>query len=231
MYYDSSSDLDDNLMQKAFNIDEQLQIPEGYQLDPIDQQCMQFLRSKRTEENKTSKSKIKHKKEKVIPLKNCMDNEFYRIEIEENWRKEVLNEFCFVRSQVEELKNKSKDIKKLSFEQLVEKFNLDNIMTAPDIRDLAFINNNSAISLIEYLHEKINELSLYSSSLYIYYFLSFLDVPLVDDSCSILYMLNKQLVELLRNKTISETDQISCKILYVIITDFFNQRIIVHNIR
>ena len=223
--YESSSE---DEMTKAFDIDDNTIIPEGYQLDPLDKQCTDFILKTRKEKD-FSKNQLK--KEKEVPLKlNYNNNDFLQINIDNNWRNNVIDEFLTLKNQVESYKRDCKGTNKLTFDHLLDKFSLSSIKTAPDIRDIILLNNSTSIHLIEYLYDNLNN-NIYANSLYIYFFLSFLDVPLVDDYCSVLYMLNKKLYFTMKMDVYDEKEKISMKIIHIIINDFFKQKLVIHNIK
>lgn len=115
------------------------------------------------------------------------------------------------------------------------------------------LNNKNLIKLIKHFEKNLilinNEnVNMYNALIWVYMLLSFLQLPLVDDDNSVLYLLNKNIKNFISKKFEEEktfesnvnssidnasiypdylkNDLISAKIIYVILSEFFNQKVL-----
>ena len=63
----------------------------------------------------------------------------------------MIDEFLTLRNQLESYKRDYNAANKLTFDHLLDKFSLNSIKAAPDIRDIMLLNISTSINLIEYL--------------------------------------------------------------------------------
>jgi len=114
------------------------------------------------------------------------------------------------------------------------------------------LNNKNIIKLIKHFSKQFTEKkNIYNILMWAYMLLSFLQLPLIDDDNSILYALNKNIKSFIKTCVEEETktqnlddydkdnmitsdycilqkknDLITAKIIYIIISEFFNQKIL-----
>lgn len=249
---------EEELLQKAFDVDEKISIPDDYQIDiTLDQQSTLFIKNVQKERNKIENKNKKMNKEIQYEFNINVNNQnsfieiYEKLNIKQEFITEVKNEFYFFKNYFEtnekySKNNKSKELN-LNVNEIVNKYRLqkENIKTIPFPNDsiLFFLScnltNRICIKLIN-LFEKLYFLNenKYNVLLWIYYMLLFIDTPLIDEDNSTLYSLNKNILKNLTdsqktvNSNIDNSNEniiISEKIIYIIISEIFGQKIITLN--
>lgn len=236
MDYDESSAIssseDSALLQRVFNINEEMDLPEDYQLDEINEVCMKFLKNSKNERKliDSSRNLIKD-----IEFSSNIDNtkvfhdNYILFEIKEYWIENVKNEYFSTKNKINFLSNSVK----LNFNDFVQKYRLQKekirglILPTEDI--INEINSILAVKLINHFHNLLkNGERIGIILLWIYSLLMLLDPPLVDDDSASLYSLNKTIVKELKKNIdkYSNEEIISMKIIFVILSEIFKQKII-----
>jgi hypothetical protein len=223
----------DELLQVAFDVEDKINLPDNYVLDEFHEESMVFLKNLK-DEAKVFSSKIKNTKEIEFNT-NINNNQTYlniyeKLGISNSWINQIKNEYQNLAKYLYTLRADNK--MKLSIDDIVAKYKLykENINHLPlpsqeEIEQLSKnITNKLCITLIKILTAIYQNISSdsndYNLCLWIYYILLMIQLPLIDEDNSVLYKLNK----LIYNKN---PETIHSKILFVILSNIFNQRIII----
>jgi hypothetical protein len=240
-----SKDSDEEMLQVAFDINEGLNLPDDYQIDDINKKSVEFLKFVKTQRKNLE---IKNENFKQIELEfslNVNNHLLYqdiydKLKIDKIWVDIIKDEFNKLRNQLVKYK---KDKNTSYFKNVGEivkehKLYLENLkyFSIPNeaiLQDLCpKLSNKLCIKLINHFHKILSQTSQNTEVIlvWIFYLLGTLEMPLVDEDNSILYSVNKNLV-----KSLSEnkeeipnimTESIGKKMIFVIISEIFGQKII-----
>jgi hypothetical protein len=222
----------DELLQVAFDIDEKVDIPDDYVLDDLHDESIQFLKNTKSQ-GIACLSRVRNTKEVEYSL-NVNNNKSYidiydRLGITEQWKILIKNEFESLGSYIQGIKVQNKV--KLSVDEITSKYRLHRenikaiqIPSQEDIEKLSMnMSNRLCITLIKILMGIYQAISAseddYKLCMWIYYVLLMIQLPLVDEDNSIIYKLNK----LIYSKGMGS---INSKLLFVIISEIFRQKIV-----
>jgi hypothetical protein len=222
----------EDLLPVAFDIEEKIDLPEGYILDQEYIESINFLKSTKIEEKKFI-SRVRNTREVEYNL-NVNNNQSYldiykNLGINNGWVNQIKQEYNsltnYINSHRAELKVK------MSVDQITSKFKIfkenPGIMLIPSEEDVVElsknINNKLCISLIKVLTNIYpavkNSDQEYRICLWIYYVLHMILLPLIDEDNSVLY----KLVKVIYSKPIETT---FAKIIFVLLSEIFSQKIV-----
>jgi hypothetical protein len=222
----------DELLQVAFDVDDKIDIPKDYVLDELHEESMLFLKNSKTQ-SITCLSKIRDTREVEYSL-NVNNNQSYidiytGLGISDNWIKQIKTEFNSLNTYLNNRKSGNKI--KLNIDDITARFRLykENIKAIQipiqeDIEQFSKnITNRLCITLLKILigiYQTIQgSIDDYNICLWIYYVLVMLQLPLIDDDNSILFKLNKLIYT-------KGPETINAKLLFVILSEIFNQKIL-----
>ncbi len=250
--YNSYNEIEEDILERAFDVDEEMPLPEDYILDEINDKAVEYLRrvgkERDTIEQKHSVSKTLIDFEYSLNVNNTNQFEslYEKLGIKKEWIQQVKDEFETLQLQIKESNSHQKnDI--MNFDQVLNKYKLhrDQLPFAiPNdfvVSELApIITNRLCIKIISHFNRMFLEFhtsgkeKIKSIFLWIYLTLAMLKTPLVDDDSSLLYELNKNIL----NKglkhdgvicTQESEENISFKIVFIIISEIFGQKVITNN--
>lgn len=236
------NDIEDELVQRAFDVDEDLPLPQDYILDEINDRSVEFLKKVEKERNLLH---IKHSYvNKTIELEfslNVNNNISFQknyeiLNISNDWIKVVKEEFRFLVDLISTEYPKRE--KKYSAKEIISKYKLNNIHEISIPSDIIkselsqYLNNKINISLLKHFEKLLHHCTsefYYNLMLWIYYLTTCLQTPLVDDDNSILYTLNKNILKKLKSETNEDPNFtngiVSLKIIHIIISEEFGQKV------
>lgn len=275
------NELEDELLQRAFDADEDTPIPEDYVLDEIHERSIDFLKAvdkeRKLMEMKSGKAFVKNENVKGIDIVYSLnvDNNskfaenYERLGINRNWINEIIREFKIqLRNSSKDSQNTNNGVKKMNFDEIINKYKLhkENLMQCGGTFSSsrmsfpndqinselsAIITNKICIRLLLHFEKLFNSVVVNGSSsdedktekdsnysyiimLWIYSLLLMLKTPLVDDDNSALYSLNKNIYKYLNKyRNTGNSSSVSytpLKIIHVIISEVFSQKILLRSI-
>jgi hypothetical protein len=248
------NELEEEIMERAFDVDEEVPLPEDYILDEINDQSVDYLKkvSKQREalDNKffEKNSQIEYEFNTNVNNSNEFENLYAKLQITKNIISKVKEEFNSTSWSLFDMANQSNENNHrtltLNYDQILNKYKLhrDQLpFTFPYdylLIDLVVcLTNKLCMKLISHFNKLF--LEFYKSHkeyiknilLWVYFILMMLKTPLVDDDNSVLYELNKNILynDLMHGDVIclQETEDLSsCKIIYIVLSEVFGQKVI-----
>jgi hypothetical protein len=215
---------DDDLLPVAFDIEENFKLPNNYVYDEMHEESILFLKRVKEEGNifKTNKSVKQIEYSIGVDNQNIFKDNYKQMGITDKWIKQILNEYDRLKNSLDALRNHNKIL--LTSNIIASQYKLykeNKYIQLPDKECINYLSTNMTnklgISLLKILSSIYEANSDYNTSLWIYYLLHMLNTPLIDEDNSILYKLNKVLIKKNTNES---------KILHVIISEIFKQRLI-----
>jgi hypothetical protein len=239
---------DEEILKVAFDVDEDFNLPEEYELDEINQKSVEFLKYVKME---SKNLELKNANSKSIGIEyslnvnnNLIFQDVYdKLGIDNEWIKEIKKEFSQLQNEVSKYK-KEKNMMNTSFYKnvgdLIKDYNLyyENIkhFSIPDEKILqelgAKLTNKICIKLINHFNKVFSQTSQNVDKflMWLYYILAMLETPLVDEDNSVLYSLNKKIVKNLteaKEETITN-EAIGKRIIFIIISEIFGQKVMIN---
>lgn len=242
----------------AFDINDNTPMPLGYVVDElISNQAKAYIRNVKEERKRIKakkKEKIKDIEYNIFPDNNKQIDDIYsNINISLQYIEVVKNEYYSFKQKIKVYCKGSEE--KLNHEMIVKRFKLTiekyNFLLIPSDSVLEIIGssitNTNCMKLIKKIHsllicdsEKNSFNKHYELVMWVYMILGYIEMPLVDDDNSTLYSLNKYLYQSIISKkhndiNTSNTNSesiiiVSMKIVYIIISEIFKQKIMLFNI-
>lgn len=234
----------DEMLPVAFDENEEINLPEEYEIDEINEKSLEFLKKVKVE---SKNLELKNSKFKSIEWEfslNVNNNIIFqdineKLSIDKEWIIEIKKEFFHIQTDL--LKYKKQNQKNAAMFKnvgdLIQSYNLyyENIKNfcIPDeniLQELGpKLTNKICIRLISHFNKVLSQVSENEDKIFywLYYILAMLQLPLVDDDNSILYSLNKKLIKMLtesREATIT-SKYIGMRIIFVIISEIFGQKV------
>jgi hypothetical protein len=242
--FNTYNDIEDELVQRAFDIDEDLPLPQDYILDEINDSSVEFLKKVEKErnllDNKHSYVNKRIELEFSLNVNNNINfQKNYEIfNISNNWIKTIKEEFRFLAELIST--DYPKREKKYNTKEIISKYKLNSLHEIPIPSDIIksdlseYLNNKVCIGLISHFEKLLRNCNVefyYILMLWVYYLTTCLQTPLVDDDNSTLYNLNKNILKKLKLETNANPDFangiISLKIIHVIISEEFGQKVVI----
>lgn len=250
----SYNEIEDELIQRAFDVDEDMPLPEDYILDEINDQSVEFLKRVEQERRNLELNYAKNNNKDIEYSLNVDNNskftENYKfLKISEGWIKNIKNEFEYLQETIRSVQENNKDSKQnLNLQEILNKYKLNSFKDLHLPSDIVLedltpsLTNKICIKLITHLKKLLftnadkqvftdntdnSNNSIYHCNLWIYYILASLKTPLVDDDNSVLYSLNKEISKILHcHQNFNENENISLKVNHVIISEIFYQKVV-----
>lgn len=230
-----NKEIEDDLLQRAFDPDEELPLPEDYMLDEINYKSVQFLKKVEKE-----REKIERKKEIDIEYSLNVDNQskftenYLKLNISMMWINAIKKEFNQLKSLLKKKAESLNSHKSMNAGDIINSYKLqkENVKYIEIPNDsiintlLPQMTNKICFKLISHfeklflLHETSN---FYAISMWIYFLLVLIKTPIVDEDNSVLYSLNKNIVRYLKD---SNEELVHLKIIHVLISEIFYQKIV-----
>jgi hypothetical protein len=130
----SYNEIEDELIQRAFDADEDMPLPEDYILDEINDQSVEFLKRVDQERRSLEINSTKKENNKEIEYSLNVDNnlkftENYRVlNITESWMKNVKEEFEYLQETIQSYQENNKNSKQnLNLQEILNKYKLNNV--------------------------------------------------------------------------------------------------------
>jgi len=250
--YSSSDNEDDDgddeeLMAKAFDINDKIKPPQNYVLDSMNDDSIKFLKKVQEQykdlekNNKMNVKKLNNNN--LVNTKESNEPSYKKVQLVDlNFKKEyienILTEFQNLRNCIEDYKKNFQGSYK-SYDDFLKSNYLDieNIeyFGEPSVESSTLLNNMISIRILKYFKKLLTlEKNTYTILLWVYYILSNLQCPLTDDQSSVLHDINKiiyrQLNKLEAVTNYDETAEytkISLKIVFTILSKYFEQNLII----
>jgi hypothetical protein len=251
--FNNYNELEEEVMERAFDADEETPLPEDYILDEINDQSIDYLKkvSKQREilDNKFEKNtQIEFEFNTNVNNLSDFENLYTQLHINNSFILKVKEEFNFTCWSLQDLLNQSMQNKHtkliLNYDQILNKYKLHKDQLPFSIPydylviDLVgCLTNKISIKLISHFNKLFLEFHKSHTDyvknilVWVYFILTMLKTPLVDDDNSVLYEFNKNILYkylthgdvicLQENEDIS-----SCKIIFVILSEIFGQKVL-----
>lgn len=214
---------EDNLLPLAFDVNEKLEIPDGYVLNETEEKLsLAFFEESKKDENKNLNYKKIKEINKIEFSLNVNSQLFIQdiyknFDIKCNWIYIIKEEFKRIKLHFSQYKNFKHDLSlkdnneqnlsnqvllpPRSFQEILEIFNLKtlNLILIPSNNDCAYlvsiINNKLCLKLLKHIFSFFDYNSSNKDNIlkWIYFLLMILEQPLVDIDLAILYAFNKKL--------------------------------------
>lgn len=250
-YKNNDSQSDEEMLQVAFDVEEDLNLPENYQLDEINQQSVEFLKFVK---NQRKNIEMKNENFKSIDLEfninvnnnNIFKETYDKFAIDNFWIMAIKREFSNLQKRMAILK-KEKERNTTHYKNvgdLIKEYNLyyENIkyFSIPNdtmIKELCpILSNKLCIKLINHFNKILFKSTTDEEKIltWIYFLLSFLEMPLVDEDNSVLYSLNKAILKHLIENSNDENlstlckESIGKKIIFVVISEIYGQKVMIN---
>jgi hypothetical protein len=215
---------DDDLLPMALDIEENFILPGGYTYDEMHEESIRFLKRAKQEGKIINKKKYVKQIEYSIGVnnQNIFKERYTQMGISEKWINQITIEYNKLKKNLDALRNQNKIL--LTSNMIAGQYKLhkeNKYIQPPDQECINYLSSNITnklcISLLKTLTSIYETNSDYNISLWIYYLLHMLNTPLIDEDNSILYKLNKIVYK--KNTT-------EAKLIHVIISEIFKQRLI-----
>jgi hypothetical protein len=229
---------DEDLLPIAFAVNDNMPLPESYTNDPINEESMLFLKSVIKEGKQYERQDINSifSVQGKVNNNQIFEDRYISLGISPQWRRMIVKEFESIRNRIhkEYLTNKKEfiDLNKIISDYKLQIENIKHIQE-PSITTIEFcsknMNNKICIKLIKHFNKLyMKKENIYVILQWVYFFLFLLKLPLIDEDNAELYHLNKNILNCLLQKSekISNQEEISQKIIYILISEIFGQKII-----
>jgi hypothetical protein len=240
----TNSESDEEMLQIAFDINEELNLPENYTIDEINQESLNFLRQVR---NERKKLEIPHEKFNSIDFEFSLnvnnhlifEDVYDKLQIDNIWIEIIKQEFNKLREQMASFGKEKNSFFYKNVGELIKEYNLYaeklNYAQIPNDEILKTLcpklSNKLCIKLINHFDKIFSQTSPYLDKIliWVYYLMANLEFPLIDEDNSVLYLLNKKLLKFLKDKNedtkITSNASIAERIIFIIISEVFGQKV------
>jgi hypothetical protein len=218
--------MDDELLNIVFDPDEVIELPDEYVLDEVNTESVRFLKAVQKERKEIELKNGKIKEINIEISLNVNNDLKYRdlyekLDIARDWIELIIEEFSGLKNKLYDCKKSSTEKKFQHAGDVIAHYKLypENIkyITIPDPYFLSTsMTNKICLKLLSFFSKNYSEDN--TILIWVYYLLAMIETPLLDEDNSILYNLNKNVF-----KSINKIEE---KLLFVIISEIYGQKII-----
>jgi len=248
--FNAYNDIEEEMIERAFDADEDLPMPEDYIMDDINDRSIDYLKSVQKQRS-SIESKFYNKNTNIeyefslnVDNNYQFDEQYEKLNLSKSFVKSVNDEFLELQIYIQDNFDSSANLGiKFSFEEILNKYHLnkDSINQAEIPNDSVLLSlspvltNKLCIKLIAHFDKlmftikAVNQNKANIILLWIYFILIKLKTPLIDEDNSVLYNLNKHILGSLQHEGVictQESDSSTySKIIFSIISEIFGQKI------